>query len=60
MQELYRIPCPRCSPKTEVITKVATEWTVQGNVTSLTCVLCGYSKEVLMTYSSHDGVKQDV
>ena len=55
-----RVPCPKCSPKTAVVVRFDTHFTSQGSVRSLTCVMCGYSKDVTTTYTSHDGVKQDV
>lgn len=55
-----RVPCPKCSPKTAVVVRLATHFTSQGSVCSVTCVMCGYSKDVMKTYTSHDGVKQDV
>ena len=55
-----RGPCPKCSPKTAVLVRFDTHFTSQGSVRSLTCVMCGYSKDVTTTYTSHDGVKQDV
>jgi uncharacterized Zn finger protein len=45
MYTTFRVPCPQCSPKTSVLFQVTEEFTYQGKVVMLTCVMCGYNGE---------------